>query len=83
MLADVVAKGGNLLLNIGPGPDGRWHDVAYDRLEDLGDWLRVNGEAIYGTRAMAPYTQGKYRLTRAMDGAVYAIYQVAEKGLWR
>ena len=36
MLADVVAKGGNLLLNIGPGPDGRWHEAAYDRLEALG-----------------------------------------------
>jgi len=34
MLADVVSKGGNLLLNIGPGPDGKWHDAAYDRLRE-------------------------------------------------
>jgi len=78
MLADVVAKGGNLLLNIGPGPDGRWHDAAYERLQELGAWLRVNGEAIYGTRSVEPYAQGKYRLTRGRDGAAYAIYLAAD-----
>ena len=51
MLVDVVAKGGNLLLNIGPGPDGAWHDAAYDRLAALGAWMKVNSEAIYATRA--------------------------------
>ena len=74
MLADVVAKGGNLLLNIGPGPDGAWHAAAYDRLAALGAWMRVNSEAIYGTRATAPYADGKVRLTRGKDGSVYAIY---------
>jgi len=78
MLVDVVAKGGNLLLNIGPGPDGTWHDEAYDRLERLGAWLRVNGEAIYETRAIAPYREGKIRLTRRRDGTVYAIYLADE-----
>ena len=79
MLADVVAKGGNLLLNIGPGPDGSWHEAAYDRLEALGSWMRVNGEAIYGTRAIEPFTEGKIRLTQGKDGAVYAIY-LADEG---
>jgi len=79
MLADVVAKGGNLLLNIGPGPDGRWHEAAYDRLEALGGWMRVNGEAIYGTRAIEPFTEGKMRLTQGKDGAVYAIF-LADEG---
>lgn len=79
MLADVVAKGGNLLLNIGPGPDGRWHDAAYDRLKELGAWLRVNGEAIYATRAQAPYARGPVRFTRGAGDAVYAIY-LAEDG---
>jgi alpha-L-fucosidase len=74
MLADVVAKGGNLLLNIGPGPDGAWADAAYDRLTALGAWMKVNSEAIYGTRAIAPYADGKVRLTRGKDGSVYAIY---------
>lgn len=78
MLVDVVAKGGNLLLNIGPGPDGTWHDEAYDRLERLGAWLRVNGDAIYETRPIAPYREGKLRLTRGPDGSVYAIYLADE-----
>jgi len=78
MLVDVVAKGGNLLLNIGPGPDGRWHDAAYERLAALGAWVRVNGEAIYATRAVAPYVEGRYRLTRAKDGAVYVLYLAGE-----
>ena len=74
MLVDIVAKGGNLLLNIAPGPDGQWHDEAYDLLKEIGAWMDVNGEAIYGTRALAPYKDGKVCLTRKKDGTVYAIY---------
>jgi alpha-L-fucosidase len=78
MLADVVAKGGNLLLNIGPGPDGTWHVAAFDRLAALGAWLEINGEAIYGTRAIAPHVEGRLRFTRGKDGSVYAVYLAAE-----
>jgi alpha-L-fucosidase len=74
MLVDVVAKGGNLLLNIGPGPDGAWHDAAYARLAALGVWTKVNGEAIYGTRPIAPNVSGQLRFTAAKDGTTYAIY---------
>jgi alpha-L-fucosidase len=79
MLADVVSKGGNLLLNIGPGPDGTWHAAAYERLAALGAWMRVNGEAIYGTRPVSPYAEGKIRFTRGKDGAAYLIY-LADEG---
>jgi alpha-L-fucosidase len=79
MLADVVAKGGNLLLNIGPGPDGAWHDAAYARLAALGEWMKVNGEAIYGTRPIAPYAEGKIRLTQGKDSSVYLLY-LADEG---
>jgi alpha-L-fucosidase len=78
MLADIVAKGGNLLLNIGPGPDGTWYDEAYDRLRETGAWLRINGDAIYNTRPIAPYTDGKLRLTRGKDGSAYIIYLLDE-----
>ncbi len=74
MLVEIVSKGGNLLLNIGPGPDGRWPKGAYDRLAGIGAWMKVNGEAIYGTRAVAPYGEGKVRLTRGKDGSLYLVY---------
>jgi alpha-L-fucosidase len=75
LLVDIVAKGGNLLLNVAPGPDGTWHDEAYALLAGVGDWLAVNGAAIYGTRAVAPYKAGPVCLTRDPgSGAVHAIY---------
>ena len=49
-LVDIVSKGGNYLLNIGPGPDGEFDPVAYQRLKEIGAWMKINGEAIYGTR---------------------------------
>jgi alpha-L-fucosidase len=79
MLVDVVSKGGNLLLNIGPGPDGTWHSAAYDRLRELGDWMDVNGRAIYDTRPIAPYREGRMRLTCRADGTAFVIY-LAEDG---
>lgn len=75
LLVDVVAKGGNLLLNIGSSPEGEWAPDAYDRLEGMAAWMKVNKEAIYDTRAIAPYKEGKVCLTRKKEeGAVYAIY---------
>jgi len=78
MLTDIVAKGGNLLLNIGPGPDGTWYDEAYNRLEEIGAWLKINGEAIYSTRTIAPYYDGKLRFTRGKDGSANIIYLLDE-----
>jgi alpha-L-fucosidase len=51
MLIDIVSRGGNLLLDIGPRADGHIPVVMEERLVQLGDWLRANGEAIYGTAA--------------------------------
>lgn len=74
-LVDNVAKGGNLLLNIGPAPDGTWPDDAYDRLRGIGTWMAVNGEAIYATRAVAPFKEGRLRFTQnPVTGAVYALH---------
>ena len=49
LLIEKVAKGGNLLLNIGPTGDGRIPVIMQQRLMDMGRWLKINGEAIYGT----------------------------------
>lgn len=50
ILIDKVARGGNLLLNIGPTADGRIPVIMQQRLSDMGKWLQVNGDAIYSTR---------------------------------
>jgi len=72
-LCDIVAKGGSYLLNIGPGPDGEFAPDAYTRLEQIGEWMTPNGEAIYGTRVIYPYRKGKFAYTQKGDNE-YAIY---------
>lgn len=68
MLCDVVAKGGNLLLNVGPDADGNLPAEAIQRMEEIGQWLRKNGHAIYGTRPLLPYCDGNKRYTQSKDG---------------
>ena len=46
-LVKVVSRGGSLLLNVAPGPDGQLDSTAYVRLKEVGEWLKVNGEAVY------------------------------------
>jgi alpha-L-fucosidase len=51
LLGETVAMGGNLLLNVSPRPDGTLPDWQVGRLEEIGAWLKLNGEAVYGSRA--------------------------------
>ena len=74
LLVDIVAKGGNLLLNIAPSPEGTWQDGAYELLEEYGEWMSVNSEAIYETRAVAPYKEGKIAMTQKHTGERYFMY---------
>jgi alpha-L-fucosidase len=76
--ADLVSKNGNLLLNVGPMADGTIPPGQVARLEALGDWLAINGAAIYGSRpwhrAEGETADGReVRFTAGADGALYAI----------
>ena len=74
LLVEIVSRGGNLLLDIGPDADGRLPGAAVDRLREIGEWMRFNGEAVYGTRPVAPYREGRLRFTRRGE-AVYLIHR--------
>jgi alpha-L-fucosidase len=66
-LLDTVSRGGNLLLNVGPTADGRIPVVMQDRLAYLGQWLKHNGEAVYGTRTFGEGAQWTAGRRQALD----------------
>jgi len=74
----IVSRGGNFLLNIAPDPQGRFDSIAYQRLEEIGAWMQINGEAIYNSRPIAPYElkqgdAGTWVFTQ-VEKNVYAIW---------
>jgi alpha-L-fucosidase len=79
LLVGIAGKGGNFLLNVGPQPDGQLPAAAVQRRKEIGEWLDVNGEAIYGTRPIAPYQDGQVVFTRR-GGIAYAICLASREG---
>lgn len=81
-LIDVVSRGGNFLLNIGPKPDGSIPEESVNLFKGIGRWMQVNGEAIYGTRANPFDIEFPWgRVTRKGKDILYLhIYQLPESG---
>jgi alpha-L-fucosidase len=77
-LVDTVAKGGGLMVGVGPSAHGEFHPEAIRQLKETGKWLKVNGEAIYSTRARegTNFAEGDHvRFTRSKDKRwVYVIF---------
>lgn len=66
-LIDISSKGGNYLLNIGPQPDGAFPAASIERLREIGNWMKVNGEAIYASKAspLGPLNWGRCTMKSA------------------
>jgi alpha-L-fucosidase len=87
LLIETRAKGGNLLLNIGPRPDGTIPPEQEDRLREIGLWMFINGESIYGVRPWVITNENDYWFTKKKDGsAVYVMVKGQERwkyGEWK
>lgn len=70
ILVQTAGGDGNLLLNVGPMPDGRIEPRQVERLREIGAWLRVNGDSIYGTRG-GPFRPGKWGVSTHTDAKIF------------
>ena len=72
-LIDCVAKGGSFMVCVGPDEKGKFHPTAVKQLEEVGEWLRINGEGIYETRSRDVWQKDNVWFTRSKNGKrVYA-----------
>src|SRR5688572_12721838 len=67
-LIEITAKGGSLLLGVGPKADGTLPQEVITRLEEIGKWMNTNGKAIYNTRTTKNYQDGNTWFTQSKDG---------------
>ena len=72
LLIDILSLGGNLLLDVGPTADGRIPVIMQERLLEIGEWLQVNGEAVYGTKAWRVNAEGDHVRYTAKGDSFYA-----------
>ncbi len=77
LLLEVVSKGGNLALNLAPQPDGLLPERAVRSLRDLGAWIKLFGDGIYGTHIVSPYFENRLFYTQK-DNRVFAFHTYEE-----
>ncbi len=79
-LVHTIGGDGNLLFNVGPMPDGRMEQRHVDRLKEMGDWISINQEAIYGTRG-GPYLPTQKMVSTHKENKIY-LYLLESPGEW-
>lgn len=77
-LVQTVGGDGNLLLNVGPMPNGEIEARQVERLQEIGDWLKENGDSVYGTRG-GPFAPGKWGVSTSKEHLIY-IHVLKPKG---
>ncbi len=81
LIVRAAAKGSNLLLNIGPQPNGELPATALDRLKGIGQWMRANGESVYGTTA-AQVPEQSWGVTTQKKGHLYLhVFDASNKNI--
>ena len=80
-LIDIVSKGGNFLLNVGPSSEGLFPTESIERLKAMGVWIKTNGESIYGAKA-SPYDRPEWGRYTCKSGIIYAhVFDWPEDGV--
>lgn len=87
-LIQCVATGGNFMVGIGPDVDGWFHPKAIEVLETVGEWLKFNGEAVYGTRPFTPWHEmdhehpgAEVHFSQSKDGTT--VYALCQADTWK
>jgi len=79
-LCTIVSRGGNYLLNIAPSPDGTWDEEAYQRLKEIGAWMKINGDCIYGTQRCGIINETDHYFYTQKADTIYCIFFKPKNG---
>ncbi len=78
LLLKIISRGGNLLLNIGPSPEGDFSDTAYSRLKEIGEWMKLHSQAVYNTVPLAPYQENNIIYLQSKDKKIMYAYVLSD-----